>query len=250
MLAGEVFVVQLARASRRANRFIRKLPREAREDVLAAALLWCWENREKYSLTTTLETWFVNAVRDAYKAWGRGERRNRSELVEEMRANDDPAWAAILEDAVRELVGTMDEADRAIVRLLLEGRYHTEIAAQLTISRGSVEKRLARMRSYIPRGAHEGVMLRRAVTPAAPEYDEADEPRSQIDRELEKLDLPPEHGKDCPPCWRCKWFEGYLPDGSVRSVRAEVVEPEVREAISRTEARKIEIAERVRAGQS
>jgi hypothetical protein len=63
----------LASASIRARRFLRKrgLQRADREDILADALAWCWENRENYSLTTTLDTWFVNAVRDSYKRYRR-----------------------------------------------------------------------------------------------------------------------------------------------------------------------------------
>ena len=59
----------IARASRSALRFLRwrGATRDDREDILHEAILWCLENQHRYSLTTTLETWFFNAVRDAYK---------------------------------------------------------------------------------------------------------------------------------------------------------------------------------------
>jgi hypothetical protein len=40
---------------------------------------------------------------------------------------------------------------------------------------------------------------------------------------------------------------GFLPDGK-RSTRMDIVDPEVLEAVSQTEARKIEIAQQVRSG--
>ena len=64
---------------------------------------------------------------------------------------------------------------------------------------------------------------------------------------LEKLEFSPAAGKDCPPCWRCMWFEGYMPAGK-RETRMKIEEAEVREAVKNTEARKIEIAQQVRDG--
>jgi RNA polymerase sigma factor (sigma-70 family) len=246
--AKEIFVVQLGRASRKANRFIRRLPREAREDVLAIAVLWCWENRDSYSLVTSLDTWFVGAVRNAYRDWLRGERRSRAELVSEMRSDDDPEYNAVLAEAVRTLADNMDEVDRAIVQLKLDGEERPDhIAGQLGIDRANVYRRLARMRAQIPAGAHEGVTLRRAVTPRAPNHDDEPSVQSEIDRELEKLDMPPEHGKDCPPCWRCKYFEGYLP-GEHMPVRMDIQERSVKAAVLWTERRKKRIAREVRDG--
>lgn len=73
----EVITRMLARASKTAIRFLRKrgLQLEDRQDILHDALLWCLEHQNNYSLTTTLETWFINAVRDAYKRFKRHEAR-------------------------------------------------------------------------------------------------------------------------------------------------------------------------------
>jgi RNA polymerase sigma factor (sigma-70 family) len=254
--AAEVFVIQLGRASRKAQRFVRHLQRADRDDILATALAWCWKNRDNYSLTTSLDTWFVNAVRDAYKAWMLAEKRNqqeliddKQELVDDMRANDDPEWSAIVADAVRELSETMDDTDRAIVECVLAGNENrAAIAAELGIDTRTVVRRLARMRDALPDGVHEGLMFRRAImaTEPAPSSDEL-APAGSIDYAIAQLDFPPEHGAECPPCWRCKWFEGFLPGEHV-SVRVPIVEADVRAAVSDTEARKIDIATRVRHG--
>jgi hypothetical protein len=57
----------------------------------------------------------------------------------------------------------------------------------------------------------------------------------------------PKHGKDCIPCWLCKWYEGYMP-AERKSVRMEIKEPEVHDAIAATEAEKVRIAQEVRDG--
>jgi hypothetical protein len=73
----EAVTRELARASKIAIRFLRKrgVTLDDREDILQDALLWCLEHQDNYSLTTTLETWFINAVRDAYKRHQRHEAR-------------------------------------------------------------------------------------------------------------------------------------------------------------------------------
>jgi DNA-directed RNA polymerase specialized sigma24 family protein len=75
-----VLTAELARASKKAQRYLRryKLSRADREDILQDALLWCWEHRDNYSLTTSLDTWFVNAVRHSYERWLRIEKRESS----------------------------------------------------------------------------------------------------------------------------------------------------------------------------
>ena len=70
---------------------------------------------------------------------------------------------------------------------------------------------------------------------------------SDIDRKIEQLDFAPAHGKDCPPCWRCMWFEGFLPLGK-RDTRMDIADDEVRAAVSSTEGQKILIAQQVRGG--
>jgi hypothetical protein len=77
--------------------------------------------------------------------------------------------------------------------------------------------------------------------------DDADDPLSEIDVALERLDFAPPAGKDCPPCFRCMWFYGFLP-GDKRSTRMNIEDIEIREAVKNTEVRKIEIAQQVRSG--
>ena len=249
--ATETFAVTLARASRQAMRFLRArgLGRDARDDVIAAAMLWCWENRDNYSLTATLEQWFLGAVRNAYRDYRRGElRQGATEIVQDMGAKDDPQYNVILRDAVETLSKNMDEVDRYIVTARLDDWTHAQIGSALGIERTAITKRLSKMRDTLPVSVHVNTILRRAVTPPSPSSDDMGHIRiGNIDNEIEALDFPPPAGKECPPCWRCKWFEGYLP-GPRKEVRMEIVERSVKAAVLWTERRKQHIAQEVRDG--
>jgi RNA polymerase sigma factor (sigma-70 family) len=242
----DVFVVQLARASRLAGRFLRarNVSRADKDDILATAMAWCWANRASYSLTATIDTWFMGAVRHAYRDYRRGESRNSTSYVAEMASQDDPSYTATLRDAVESLSKNMDEVDRAIVSLTLDGKSHGEVSVALEIERSAITKRLNKMRDQLPESAHTNTILRRVITPVSP--DDAGK-LTVIDKDIAALDFPPTHGKECPPCWRCKWFEGYLPGDKI-SMRMPITEAEVRDAVQHTEAEKIRIATGVRDG--
>jgi RNA polymerase sigma factor (sigma-70 family) len=250
--AAEAFALELARASRQAMRFLRArgLTRDARNDVIAAAMLWCWENQDNYSLTATLDQWFLGAIRNAYRDYLRGEiRHGTTDVVESMGAKDDPEYNTMLQDAVKTLAANMDEIDRAIVQLTLDGKSQREVHTALSLDMRTVERRLAKMRDQIPESAHANTILRRIVTPMAADMYEGynKDGESWIDKEIAALDFPPPSGKECPPCWRCKWFEGYMP-GAGRSVRMPIQERSVKAAVLWTERRKIKIAQEVRDG--
>lgn len=242
----EIFVLQLARASKRARRFVRHLSKEDREDVISSALLWCWENRENYSLTTSLETWFVNAVRDAYKTWQRGEVRHAAERLEDDIPTPDTAQAgAEALEAAEHLIRSLPTEYKTVALLQSEGLTRPEIMAEGITKRvvDDARKYIRQLRRLIP-DDHE---YRRTLrTPPARSSDDLAH-MTTIDRELERLDFAPPAGKECPPCWRCLWFYGYMP-GEYRPTRMTIQEPEVRDAVRDTEARKIEIAGRIRDG--
>jgi RNA polymerase sigma factor (sigma-70 family) len=249
--AAESFALTLSRASRQAMRFLRTrgVNRDARDDVIAAALLWCWENQDNYSLTATLEQWFLGAIRHAYRDYLRGELRDGvTEIIQDMGGKDDPEYNAMLQEAVHTLASNMDEIDRAIVQLTLDGKNQREIRTALDMGHATVERRLARMRAQIPASAHTNTILRRAVTSAAQDTAESSvDHQPRIDKEIEALEFAPPAGKECPPCFYCKWFEGYMP--SMRKpVRMEIQERSVKAAVLWTERRKKRIAQQVRDG--
>ena len=111
--ASEVFTMQLARAAaKQANKFLasRGLQKADRDDVIAAAMLWCWENRDNYSLTTTLETWFMNAIRHAHRDLMRDELPPSSESMEQIGGADDTFNIVAAESSAKILLDAMTPA--------------------------------------------------------------------------------------------------------------------------------------------
>jgi DNA-directed RNA polymerase specialized sigma24 family protein len=247
--AAEVFTMQLARAAaKQANRFLstRGLQKSDRDDVIGAAMLWCWENRDKYSLTTTLETWFMNAVRDAYKDLQRNELPTSEDSMDQIGGADDTYNIAAADSSANALIGALTPDHKEVALLTMRGYTRAEMIEKGLSKRDIDEahQRIKQLRKLLP--DMEGV---RRISRTMPHTssDDADDTLSEIDMALERLDFAPPAGKDCPPCWRCLWFEGFMPMGK-RDTRMDIEDKEVREAVRVTEARKIDIAQQVRRG--
>jgi hypothetical protein len=247
--AAEIFTTQLARASaKQANSFLRArgLQSSDRDDVIGAAMLWCWTNRDNYSLTTTLETWFMNAVRDAYKSLQRGELPVSDESIENLGGADATYNIVEAESSAAAIAAGLTRTERRVAVMTMEGYTKADMLDKglREIDIRDARSTIKRMRELLPDESNYRILIR---TPSATSSDDLEDAPSSIDIELEQLDFPPPAGKDCPPCWRCCYFLGFLPDGK-RSTRMDIVDPEVLEAVSQTEARKIEIAQQVRSG--
>jgi hypothetical protein len=253
--AEEIFTMQLARAAgSQANKFLhaRGLQKSDRNDVISAALLWCWENRANYSLTTTLETWFMNAVRDAYKNLKREELLTSEQSISAMSGRDDTHNIAAAESAASALLSALTPSDRKVAILTMQGFTKEDMIMKgiPEIDVRNARSRVKQLRRLLPDERDVRVALRSGVTPRGMNLDELDESESHmssIDIEIEQLDFAPPAGKECPPCWKCMWFEGFMPAGK-RETRMDIADIEVREAVQNTEARKIEIAQQVRSG--
>lgn len=244
--------MQLARAAaKQANKFLaaRGLQKFDRDDVIAAALLWCWENRDNYSLVTTLETWFMNAVRNAYQDLRRKELPTSDESIENMGNGDETFNIVAAESSATALLNSMVPADRNIAMLTMQG-YTQEDMMEKGITHNAIQNaraRIKQLRRLLPDEDSMRRVARRAPTTSSDDIHVAEGEMSEIDQALERLDFAPPAGKDCPPCWRCMWFEGFMPAGK-RDTRMDIEDTEVREAVKNTEARKIEIAQQVRDG--
>jgi hypothetical protein len=241
---GDLFVLELSRASRKAMRFVRHLQRADRDDVISAALLWCWENRESYSLTTSLDTWFVNAVRHEYDRWRRGEKRNAAKTLESIPTGDTTLAGAEALEAATKLATALPRAYRRVALLDAQGYTRAEMMAKGLPHDQIYEARarIKQLRRLVPEDQdYRRLLIRRK----APSSDEHYNNPSNIDHQIQQLEAMPKHGADCPPCWKCKWFEGRLP-GKHRRVGMKIQEKDVAAAVAATEARKIEIAKAIR----
>ena len=128
-------------------RFLRArgLGRDARDDVIAAAMLWCWENRDNYSLTATLEQWFLGAVRNAYQAWRAGESRNASEYMAEIPTGDTTQAVAEAWSSAQALVRALPRDYRRVALLEIQGYTREEMEAK-GLTRRTIDEARARVR--------------------------------------------------------------------------------------------------------
>jgi hypothetical protein len=52
--------------------------------------------------------------------------------------------------------------------------------------------------------------------------------------------------KDCPPCWKCRWYDGWLPPSEPPVV--EYMDPDITAACAAVDRKRVEIAKRVKEG--
>jgi DNA-directed RNA polymerase specialized sigma24 family protein len=191
MLDGQdIFVLQLARASGRARRFLREqdLRKEDREDVIANAIAWCWERRADYPLTTSLSSWFFSAVRHAYREWSKGELRNASEIIEDIGYSDTSSASAQALDTltkIKERIGLMDPTEQQIAALLLREWTQEEIREHLNIDIHripAVRRKLAPYLKHLPDTADTRWAIRKSVPLNS---DDAPDTKADIDTAME-----------------------------------------------------------------
>lgn len=219
--APEEFVLQLARVSKRGSRYLRGLSAADRADVLASAILWCWEHRQAFNQhEKTLEQWFADRLHEERRRW----RRNGRELP------TDPGSRIFTEMAQLDTPELVAEAEQ------LYGRTVPKHPAE----GGATTRRWTAAQARLPT-----LQLPGRPTPAASNPDNDDRPKAPIDHEIERMLRGPRVGaKDCPPCWRCMWFMGFLP--GINYEPPVIAERETRLAVSAVEAQKIQIANGIR----
>jgi DNA-directed RNA polymerase specialized sigma24 family protein len=236
----ESFVITLGRAARRHARQLRDLNEHDRDDVLASAIAWCWENRASYDPAFSLEQWFKLALSEARSRWFGARKRKKQDAVvgaeefnESMSAYlpDPTAAAAEARIAAQDVLRKLTPRELKQVADRLNGD-RTEYSAQL-------QRKMGRLRALMPRSLERQKALRAIATPDSDTV--IVYPQSPVDRELSKLSFHPRGAKDCPPCWRCMWYYGFKPVRYVQKVTVPA-DAEVQAAIWETERRKIEIA--------
>ena len=241
--AAEVFVIAIARASQRARQRLRGMSSADRDDVLSTAILWCWKNRAAYDPSVSLDDWFVGAVRNAKRDWYRGEADKAENLSEKMAqsavAPDDTLVALIAPEVAEQMSEKLSFQHRQVLNLMAEGYTRAEICAR-GFSRQQYRETREHVREFrrlTPEVAELRQPIGAAVTAMAPNYDEDD-------RQVVTIDFPPHEFQDCPPCHKCKWFDGLMPAGR-RATRMQIVELDVRTAVENIEREKLRIAQRV-----
>jgi hypothetical protein len=247
--AAEAFVTALARASKRAGKFLRGLSKHDRDDVIATALLDCWEHRADYNIAQPLDDWFMDALRAARRAFKRGEYVTAEEFNQEMAVPDDTSVRAQAVEAADILAAAFSDREHLLLADVMVGMSWRDVARKHNASGqevGGVTRKLNRLRDLIPSRQE----VQRTIRKFAPSFHmDASEPgrETQIDRDLARLEFPPPHSKDCPPCWRCLWYMGFMPAKYTKRTTAPA-DADVQAAVWAIENRKIAIAGAIQSG--
>lgn len=249
--AATQFVIELARsASRRSHRLLRGLSKADRDDVLSAAILACWEGRDAVGAidAPALDDWFMAALskaRDDNRRHCYNRRDVDTELPRDIGIPDDTITRAS-ESSTTELMLRHFKPDELKAIGIIENGDTRKVAKKLKWSpyqERTFRAKISSLRLKIPELPHLSAPHVTARTARHKDSDSATPALSKGDHEIASIDFAPAEGKDCPPCFRCKYFDGWLPANYKPTKLADL---EVQTAVQSTEARKIAIAEAVR----
>lgn len=245
--AAETFVIELARsASRRSHRLLRGLSKADRDDVLSAAILACWEGRDAVGAidAPALDDWFLDALVKARNDHRKNRRYSHEPLGDELGVPDDVIIEAS-ESSTQALMFKHFNAEERKALTIIENGNTAKVAKKLKWSpwqERAFRAKIRALRDQIPELPYLSAPHVSARTRKHKDSDGSEGELSPGDRSVARIDFVPEAGKDCPPCWRCKWFDGWAP-ASYKPTK--LADPEVQLAVQRTEAAKIEIANNI-----
>jgi RNA polymerase sigma-70 factor (ECF subfamily) len=126
---------------------------EERDDLAQEIVVQLWTSFAKYDATLRFSTWMyriaLNVAISFYRRSAAGGRRLVAAGAELLEVADPTAEAS--EDALelRRCIARLDELDRALVLLYLDGNSHREIAEVLGISETNVGTKIGRLKARL-----------------------------------------------------------------------------------------------------
>ncbi len=132
--------------------------REDREDLVQEMLIQLWRSFPRFDGRVKFSTWMYRiAMNVAISHYRASTRRIRDTVPLEELGLDIAAAEALFEEAgdnmrvLRQLIGQLDEMDRALILLFLDGRDHGEIAEIVGITPTNVATRIHRLKQRLQR---------------------------------------------------------------------------------------------------
>ena len=130
--------------------------RDDRQDLMQEMLIQCWRSYERFDERVQFSTWMyriaVNVAITHYRSEGR---RIRETVPLEEYGLDIAAADAMFDDAgdnmraLRQMINGLDELNRALILLFLEGFSSEEIAEVVGISASNVSTRINRLKTKL-----------------------------------------------------------------------------------------------------
>lgn len=127
-----------------------------RQDLIQEMVFQLWRSFERYDERRRFSTWMYRVALNVAISFSRSEARRSRTTV---RADDSilelaaDAPAALVDELalLRRLLGRLDELDRALLILYLDGNRHETIAGVLGISKTNVGTRISRIKKKLRR---------------------------------------------------------------------------------------------------
>jgi DNA-binding NarL/FixJ family response regulator len=235
--AAEVFAAELGRASKRSTHLLSGLNRADRDDAISAAMLDAWERRDTLK-DQKLDEWFAQILSVSVRHVKRSFRsRSYSAMkLSEIAGIDSTSQSAEAISDAEALTKKLTKREQAVAMKLAEGYALVQIATELKMPQREL-KRITRKLKKL-NNEHYFNEPRTAYAPPT-DSDHRETNAAPIDHEIEKLLRQPANSTaDCVPCWKCMYFEGWIP---VHYHPPQLLEPEIQTAVAATEARKIRI---------
>lgn len=233
--------MQLAKVSERGSRHLRGLTPTDREDVIAAAVLHCWENRTTFDQhVQPLDEWFATRLKAARRQLINSQ-KNYVKLLNDVIDTERGGNEAEMHIAAEEFMQELNPDARQAIGMLAAGYSVRIVATEMPqLSRTTVKSLHRKMKEL-----QDIIIVSRFYPGSAAPREYTPTQGAGIDHAIEALLRGPRPGKECPPCWRCSWYYGYLPN-SEHFKPAAHADPEIRLAMRNLENRKIEIANELR----
>ena len=130
--------------------------RGAREDVVQCISAELWRAYPRYDGRATFSTWMYRIAVNAAISYYRRETRERSGPIDPADFESLPAASDDEVDVARRttlyrLIAGLDELERALILLYLDGNSHAEIADVLGISQTNVATKISRIKQALRR---------------------------------------------------------------------------------------------------
>ena len=129
---------------------------EAPDDLFQELALQLWKSLARFDGRCQLTTWAYRVQLNTAMSWRRKAARTRKRMpqIEALsdQVTDPSSGKAVTEDRVQSLLASLNEADRAVLLMLMDNCETSQIAEVMGVTEGAVRLRLHRVRKRIGEG--------------------------------------------------------------------------------------------------
>lgn len=122
---------------------------EDRKDVYQEILIQCWKSYSRFKGQSKFSTWLYKVALNTVLTWQKKENRRKDIKKEVIPAQDLGSNESTIKDELYLLVKSLNEIDRMIMTLHLDGYQNIEIAEITGIKTNNINVKLYRLKKQI-----------------------------------------------------------------------------------------------------